>query len=484
MKKSFVLLSLVISSGLVVLPDRTAVGQTTERTFTDGGGWSPAAPTLGGAGTINERWNINGSYDYSNAGTTTINNTTGRAVVIGSNTAAGAASKLTISAGTLSLQGTGSSIVGAPSNLSDGTAELHLNGGNLTTTQTLGISGNGSASATSTARVSSGSTLTAAAIQFAELQEIPNRQGLLIVETGGTVVTGSISERFNINSFVQLNGGTIQASGDANKTWINGRATSYLAGNDLQGPQITLGAAGGTLQSALAGQIVSSNISGEGAMTVTGGGSIEFTRTNTYSGGTTVAADTTLKLGTMTFAGNTVNGTIGTGSLNLLGTLDATAAGVTVGNGTVDLETLTLNGNILGNATLNGVELSGFGDGAGTDVSGNLSLAGFSEIKWEFAGNEFNLLSIGGTFDFGTGTVFDLGTASLTNTFYALGNYDGMGIDFSNVTLAGSSSSQYFLSSNGTEFGITAVPEPSSMALLGLVGTAVAVRRRMKKAKA
>lgn len=495
------LLALGLAGAAVVGgPGGTALGQ--ERSFgpsgsgyfslpsisgdiTDASLWSPSLPSFGTD--QNGRWNINGTTVYSvDRGTTTV--VGDRGLVIGSNASGNSQGHLTISGGTLLVKNLGGSaaLVGAPGPNASGSSSLTLSGGILTVDHHLSISSRGNNTASAFVDISNGSVLTARDLTFGALGAgtgngviAETQKGDLNVLTGGTVVIERIFEASNMRADILLNGGTIRSSTDPLAGhWISGFVGAGGT-TTASGLAITLGTNGGTLHSGgFNDRIVSTNIVGAGAMTVTGGGSIDFRGANTYTGGTTVAAGTTLKVGNTT--------AIGTGSLNLLGTLDATAAGVTVGNGTDALETLTLTGNILGNATLNGVELSGFGVGTGTDVSGNLSLAGLSKINWDFdtTASEFNFLDIGGDFSFASGTIFDIGNASLQPGFFAMGGFGGTISDLSNVTLAGDFASQYTLTTSGTEFGITAVPEPSSMALLGLVGTAVAVRRRMKKAKA
>jgi fibronectin-binding autotransporter adhesin len=532
----------LIGTGMAVVPLPMASGQTTAVNFTGatdsdmskGTNWSNGTAPAFGTSITNIRWNINGTAEYTAAqGATTItidnsaatNNAFGRAMVLGNPSQPDG--HLTISGGSLTLNGRSSVAISSPNGLdsaggADRTANstLTLSGGNLTirrvaqpasgsvnsiTAGELAIVFRGDAATTAVVTIGNGSTLDAERVVFGGVTTnggLPNNTvsigatGTLNINAGGTLKTGQLKERSEMNSHVNLNGGTIQATGAANQEWISGNQLRFTN-------NIPVGASGGTLVEAnelsgsmsltlvagststldsggLAGQRVTADITGSGALRVAGGGSMVFETANTYTGGTTVAGNTILSV--------TQARGVGTGSVFLdnNATLRALTTPVTIGDGVGTLETLSLAGRIDGNALLSGVSLEDFGGtDVASDVTGNLSLTDSSLVSWSFGGSAFNQLRVGGLFTLADNTVFNIGNAALTSSYYDLGSFGSFTGDFANIQLTGDAASLYKLTTAGNTFGLTAVPEPSSIALLGLVGSAVAVRRRMKqKAKA
>ena len=150
------------------------------------------------------------------------------------------------------------------------------------------------------------------------------------------------------------------------------------------------------------------NMSGAGSLTVQGGGTVFLSGTNSYSGGTTVAAGSGLQGNTNSLQGNIVNNGVavsfeqtfngtyagnmsGTGALIKNGSGTLTLSGVNTYGGatTVNAGTLAVNGSITSNVTVNGGGMLG---GSGTIV-GNMTSSGTLT-----PGNSIGTLNINGSF--------------------------------------------------------------------------------------
>lgn len=228
-------------------------------------------------------------------------------------------------------------------------------------------------------------------------------------------------------------------------------------------------------------------ISGSGAVTKEGTGTLSLAAINFYSGGTTISA------GKLALTGNA---SIGTGGLNL---------GTTASRGTFDIGailsgsySLPSTGDLVGSGTLTGsgktlaVEGSfGPGNSPGTvtlDAGLTLDLASSIASTFEFTNPAFTA----GTFDLvdGDGTVIYGGVLNLSFSggSYASGtdvvqifvNTGGRSGNFTSVNSTGLASGQSatFDPSSGR---ITIVPEPAVThvtVVAGLIATAWARRRR------
>ncbi|WP_432285537.1 autotransporter-associated beta strand repeat-containing protein [Aminobacter sp. BA135] len=299
--------------------------------------------------------------------------------------------------------------------------------------------------------------------------------------TGGTNISGGT---LSVASDASLGNGTLSFSGGT----LNATA-SFTTGRDA-----TLGASGGGL-SADAGMTLTYNglLSGAGALSKSGAGTVVLGAANTYAGGTAVNAGT-LRLGTgggllfgkdLSVAGGAtfdLNGkaqtigrltgggavTLGEGSLTVgQGDVSSTFAGATAGTGSLTkvgsgMLTLTGANTHSGGTTVSGGQVQIGDGGTSGSLDGNVALASGTTLSF----NRTGTLTFGGVIS-GGGTVTMLGggTTSLTadNTYangteiYAgtlqLGNGGTSGsvlgtINNYNGTLAVNRSDTYTLANN------------------------------------
>jgi len=187
------------------------------------------------------------------------------------------------------------------------------------------------------------------------------------------------------------------------------------------------------------------NVTGSGSVIKTGSGWALLSGTNDYTGTTTVSDGTLQVTGEITSSAVTVgaNGTILGGDNNgdLLNGLTIEAGG-----------NLDLNGATIGATSNKILEIE-----AGSLTLGNFTFDDIVGWDWlSAADGTYELIDGSFTTDFGS-------TAFLSEaTAYDFGNGQG----------------GYFTSSNGLNAVVFAVPEPGSLALLGLGGLLIASRRR------
>ena len=353
--------------------------------------------------------------------------------------------------------------------------------------------------------VTGGNTLTINGI-VKDIEGVGNPLTLGSSSTSGKIVLGGVN---TFNGDVKLAGGTTSISADNNL----GNANNWVefTGNATLETTATIGTARYiNLRSGKTGTFapqvgtvltVTNYIQGSGALTVDGSGTLELlSSANSYTGKTTISAGT-LKLG----AGASIakSSEVNLGTTNAPGTLDLSAnssyafgSSQTVsGYGAINIgagKTVTIQGTLApgnsagiitntGNLTLDStativMELAGSGGVAGTDydqlqVSGTLTLGGALTIT-NFGG--FSLATEGSY------TLYTAGTKS--------GNFASVNVAGDTLTWNSGSNAWIGVYGGSTTYTLTdgvltaaAVPEPSTLAMLGLGGLALAAYRLRRR---
>jgi len=265
-------------------------------------------------------------------------------------------------------------------------------------------------------------------------------------------------------------------SGIFNVGALSGSGNMLLA--DTAGVAVTLNVGGNNASTAYSG-----NLSGLGSLIKSGSGAMTLSGADTYTGTTTVNVGTLLRNGTHVGGGNySVSGILG-GS----GTITpGSGAGITINGGGilspgagVGISTLTLNG-------LNTTTLLSLASGATLSYDLNTGLQ--SDQTAIINGVTGDVLFNNTVINF-----IDLSGGSLTTGQYILFSSDAAntytGLTTSGPDIIGGLTIGYGVgayvadletSGNNIILNITAVPEPTTLALAGLGGVALLVLRRKK----
>jgi fibronectin-binding autotransporter adhesin len=288
-----------------------------------------------------------------------------------------------------------------------------------------------------------------------------------LVTVGGTLSTGTFGT-INLNS-----GGTLQIG-------VGGTGAALGVSTLTNNGTLIFNQSDASTYSGI--------ISGTGAVTKQGGGTLTLDGANSYSGVTTISG------GVLALSGT---GSIGTGDLNLGsgGLFDLTA----LASGTYSLPS---TGDLIGSGTLTGsghtlAVLGAFqpGNSPGTvtlDTGFTLDLSGATSTTFEIT----DLLFTAGTYDLvnGNGSVVFGGILNLafsggsyadgTNVLQLFSNTGGFSGDFASVVSTGLAAGQAATFNAATGFiSITVVPEPSTyaMALAGLACGGWQMYRRRRR---
>ncbi|PWU08357.1 MAG: hypothetical protein C5B47_04850 [Verrucomicrobia bacterium] len=334
------LISLATFAAIWIFPKR-AHTQVTNWTNATLGPWTTVTNWSSGLPTSASTANI------ANGGTATL--ATGTGVYSTLNLGNAAAGSLIISGGTL----TGTNATLGVAALGSGTMSsgVWTNSGLLT----VGATNNGRFTL-------SGGTMTAGNVAITPSSTFTGS----VILNGGLLLTNSITANSSAGAVLTLNGGTLQAT-SSNAAFLSGFSNGSLV----------LGAAGGRINSGTFTVRVNSNLTGSGALTKLGAGTLILTQNNSYLGGTTISSGT-LQIGIGGTTGSIVGNVTNSGVL-IFGRSDTiTYSGVVSGAGSViqngpGLLILTGNNGYIGGTTINSGTLQVGNGGATGSIIRNIT---------------------------------------------------------------------------------------------------------------
>jgi len=307
---------------------------------------------------------------------------------------------------------------------------------------------------------------------------------------GQTNITGGSANLLTTGAYTVGRNILVRSLGTGTQTVTIGG--SQTTGTSTYSGTIGLNTRTVTLSAASGGQVdftgVISTTGGSSGITASGGGTVRLAAANTYIGGTTVNAGTILLVDNSTGSG--------TGTGNVVVASGATLGGVgTVKPGTGN--SITLNGVLspgtsgsIGTLTFDGgttaATLATFASGSSfafnlTAGVGSDKVALLNGAAGDFAFNNNNIaFTLSGTLS--SGQAYTLFTGGVANAFSGL-TYSGSvvtgGLTFSG--LGGAFQTNSYISLVGNDLVLNVVPEPSSLALLGLGVLAIGGGLRLRR---
>jgi len=315
-------------------------------------------------------------------------------------------------------------------------------------------------------------------------------KGNFLIATNSGSTTGTLD----------MNGKNETINGLVSVGVISNAANAIITNTNAAASTLTLG---DNDQTATFGGLIVDGV-GTVAITKIGAGTQTFTGASTYTGKTTVAA------GTLLLASGTVDSTIsGSTVIEVQSGATLNVSGITTLNGFVVGigQQLVGNGTVVGNTTVQGGLAPGASPGLLT-FANNLTLTGTAETTMEIIGTgrgvaggydainlgSTSILTYDGNLVLTMSGIIAGGTYDLFNfTVAALGAFDAVsfGGGFYTGAWTSAGSGIWTASSNGQDFSfneltgdlnVSAIPEPTTWALLGLGMVAVVLMRRRRVA--
>jgi len=307
----------------------------------------------------------------------------------------------------------------------------------------------------------------------------------------GVTYTGEGLARFirGDGAAIQMGEGDDVLTNTGTITGNTGRAVNMEGGDD------TVNYNAGTITGSINGGAGSDTLN-LGAGVTTASAIQNFEKVGVVTGSATVSGVVSGTTFNKTGAGALVLSGDNTSTLTGLVTVEAgalvvnNAEGSATGSGDVQVNsgaTLAGGGSIAGNVTLDGMLAPGNSIGT-LAVGGDVTWNGTSGNAWNFElglGDVSDQLALTGDFLKGTGVdfVFDFQSGATTGTFVLVtwdGTTDFSNTDFSYTNLGSGLAGEFAINGNQLEFTTTAVPEPSTFAVLagaGVLGLALWRRR-------
>jgi len=347
--------------------------------------------------------------------------------------------------------------------------------GNNSFTGVLGNEGNGSVLSISSI-ANSGVNSAAGAGSLIRLGNAGNTAGVLEYTGGAASVDRQIQVGNGLANNTYTSGAVIKNNGTGALRFTNQTFNSYQAGSTIANRTLTLGGIN-TASNEISGKITNNKFDGTNFNSTTG--TIALVKAD---------AGTWILSGANTYSGIT---TVSNGTLAINGDMSGATGTVTVDAGA----TLMGNGIIGGATTVNGNLKPGNSPGTLT-FNAALTLGSASTSTFEIvSASVYDVLKNDGndtiTFNTGANIIFDFtswtgGNATNGTTFALLENWGNSStftngpnytyVNQANLGLTGSQSLQM------TSTGLTVIPEPATIGMLGLGALVTLMIRRMRTA--
>jgi autotransporter-associated beta strand protein len=289
--------------------------------------------------------------------------------------------------------------------------------------------------------------------------------------TGTTTINGGALQIRGANALptatdVVINeGGSLELGGfNIAVASLSGMGTvDFVAADSVTAGSATLTVGSGNTNTTYAGIIRNGGTGAfSGNVVKTGSGALTLTGTSTYTGTTDVQSGTLI-----------VDGSIASSSLTTVESGASLAGGGAVGN----LHAAAGSSIRPGSGSLDTLSATSFTWDGGAQMDFQLSLLDSTSDQLSLSGSFAKGTSGAYLFDFQNTGFFD-GLAATEYVLLTFASTDFLASDFSYVNLASGLEGEFLVSGNNLVFSVTAVPEPSALALLALGSVLLSIRRR------